>query len=92
MTYSICLSLTEQQASSASSLHFPYRCVLQRCEERYGQHCLPGTQDPPRLFAQVLKHINTQGMGGREEKEQGKSEGRREEKRPMEPMNNKLIE
>lgn len=63
--YSICSSLTEQQASSASSLHLPDRCVLQRCEERHGQYCLPGTQDPPGLFAQVLKHIYTHGMDRR---------------------------
>lgn len=63
---SLCLSPTEQQASSAASLHLPHRCVLQRCEERHGRHRLPRTQDPPGLPAQVLK-------GARDEwKEAGK--------------------
>ncbi len=77
--HSFCLSLTEQQASSASSLHLPHRCVLQRCEERHGQHCLPGTQDPPRLSAQV-QYSHKEWTGGKENsRERMKEEERRKE-------------
>lgn len=56
---------TEQQASSASSLHLSHRRVLQCCEEWHGQHCMPGTQDPSRLSAQVRRETTSQGMDGR---------------------------
>lgn len=53
------LSVTEQQDSSASSLHLSHWCVLQCCEERPSQHHLPGTQESVGSSAQVLTYEGT---------------------------------
>ena len=50
---------TEQQASSAARLHLPHRRVLQRRQERHGQHRLPGAQDPAGPPAKVRTQIHT---------------------------------